>query len=130
MRTLRSFVILALVIGMLAFGAAGLFAAATEESGSAMAKEMITDPTSGAQFTAPTYGGTLTLATHGGYTFAVDSFENGRSYRAINGVVEKLAMMDWGWTATCTASTPTTSRCSTCAVCWPRVGRPPTPSPP
>ena len=97
MRTLRSFVILASVIGMLAFGAAGLFAAAAEESGSdAMAKEMITDPTSGAQFTAPTYGGTLTLATGGDYSFAVDSFENGRAYRAINGVVEKLASTDWG----------------------------------
>ena len=66
MRTYRSFVILASVIGMLAFAAVGLWAAAAEESGgdAAMATEMITDPTSGAQFTTPTYGGALTLAAH------------------------------------------------------------------
>ena len=57
-------------------------------------KEMVTDPSSGKQFTAPQYGGTMTIA-HFAHTLAVDTYSGGPAVTHIAGVVEKLAMMDW-----------------------------------
>ena len=68
----------------------------SEEAAAESTREMITDPTSGAMFTPPRYGGTLTLAHDGNTEVQVDSFAFGRAYRLITGVVQKLAMMDWG----------------------------------
>ena len=80
----------------LALTATGLWAAASEEEpAAAMEKEMVMDPTTGKMVTAPEYGGTITYALNQSPpTF--DPLFHPWAQNAIGGVVESLAMMDWG----------------------------------
>ena len=80
----------------LALTATGLWAAASEEEpAAAMEKEMVMDPATGTMVTAPEYGGTITYALNQSPpTF--DPLFHPWAQNAIGGVVESLAMMDWG----------------------------------
>ena len=80
----------------LALTATGLWAAASEEEpAAAMEKEMVMDPTTGKMVTAPEYGGTITYARNQSPpTF--DPLFHPWAQLGIGGVVESLAMNDWG----------------------------------
>ena len=81
---------------VLVLTATGLWAAASEEAPAAAAeKEMVTDPTTGKMVTAPEYGGTITYARNQSPpTF--DPLFHPWAQLGIGGVVESLAMNDWG----------------------------------
>ena len=75
--------------------APGLWAAGSEEEPAAAAdKKYVTDPTTGKVVTAPEYGGTLTWASAYNPS-TTDSWNYGGTFPT-SGVVQMLAMADWG----------------------------------
>ena len=87
---------LAVLIGLaLTATAVWASAAAEEESGAAMEKEMVMDPSTGEMVTAPRYGGTLTFAKTGTSASADIVVPGGWAEALIDPVLEKLGMSDW-----------------------------------
>ena len=73
------------------------FAAGEEEApATAMEKEMVTDPTTGEMVTAPAYGGTITYPLNDEPPNADIYLAGIHAGSAIDGVLEKLGVADWG----------------------------------
>ena len=88
---------LAIVCGLV-LTATGLWAAGgsdSDDSASAADKEMVLDPTTGEMVTAPQYGGTITFAVKREPPSTDVHFGGGAS-RGVDGVAEKLGMVNWG----------------------------------
>ena len=84
------------VLASLVLAATGLWAAGEEEApAAAMEKEMVLDPTTGEMVTAPEYGGTMTFAVQREPP-TTDPMFGGGSSRGVDGVAEKLGMVNWG----------------------------------
>ena len=64
-------------------------------TGSALAAEMVKDPTTGKMVSAPEYGGTMTFAVQREPPTTDPMFGGGAS-RGVDGVSEKLGMINWG----------------------------------
>ena len=84
------------VLASLVLAATGVWAAGEEEApAAAMEKEMVLDPTTGEMVLAPQYGGTMTFAVQREPPTTDPMFGGGAS-RGVDGVAEKLGMVDWG----------------------------------
>ena len=83
------------VLAVLTLAAGLAWAAAETEQAAAMEKEMVLDPTTGEMITAPEYGGTMTFAVQREPPTTDPMFGGGAS-RGVDGVAEKLGMVDWG----------------------------------
>ena len=82
---------------VLAVAATGLWAVGAEEEPAAAAdKKYVTDPTTGKVVTAPEYGGTLTYAKTPLLAQHTDTYGTHTVTQVVDGVVERLAMFDWG----------------------------------
>ena len=80
---------------VLILSATGLWAGGAEEEPAAAAdKKYVTDPTTGKVVSAPEYGGTITWASSYDPT-TTDSWNYGGDFPT-NGVLERLAIADWG----------------------------------
>ena len=80
---------------VLVLTATGLWGAGGADESAAAEKEMVTDPTTGEQVLKPEYGGTLTFAVKLEPPSADPAFGSGAS-RGVDGVAEKLGILNWG----------------------------------
>ena len=84
------------VLASLVLAATGVWAVGEEEApAAAMEKEMVLDPTTGEMVLAPQYGGTMTFAVQREPPTTDPMFGGGAS-RGVDGVAEKLGMVNWG----------------------------------